>query len=157
VASRRKLDDLPWWIKNPSAPGRRPGPNPKVRHRARPEPAGAFSALVTLKLKKGLPSLRERRIARELAATFEEGGDRGDFRIARYRLQTDRVELLVEAEHRDALMRGMKSIAARVGRAVNRALARRGSVLGDRYELKVLATPAEIRRVRAALASRRRL
>jgi hypothetical protein len=157
VASRRKREDLPWWIKNPSAPGRRPGPNPKVRHRPRPDPAGPFSALVTLKVRKGLPSLRERRTGRELAGTLEEGGERGDFRIARYRLQADRVELLVEAEDREALTHGMKSIAARVGRAVNRALGRRGTVLADRYELEVLHTPGEVRRVRAALASRRRL
>ena len=112
---------------------------------------------MTLKAKKGLPSLRERRTARELAGTFEEGGDRGDFRIVRYRLQPDRIELLIEADDRDALGRGMKSIAARVGRAVNRALERRGTVLGDRYDLKVLDTPAEIRRVRATLATQRKL
>ena len=157
MGARRKLGDVPWWILNPSAPGRRPGPNPKVRHRGRDEISGPFSGLVTLKVRKGIPSLRDRGTARELGETFEEGGDRGDFRIVRYRLQPDRIEILIEAQSRDALGRGMKSIAARVGRAVNRSLGRRGAVLGDRYILKVLATPSEVRRVRATLASRRKL
>jgi hypothetical protein len=43
----------------------------------------------------------------------------------------------------------MKSIAARVARAVNRIVARRGPVLADRYHLHVLRTPSEVRRALA--------
>jgi REP element-mobilizing transposase RayT len=147
------LAEIPPW----SRPGRRPGPNPKVRHRGRPDVAGPFSGLITLKVNTRLPSLRERRIARGLGEVFREAGDRGDFRVVRFRIQRDQVEFLVEAADKDALGRGMKSIAARVGRAVNRALERSGPVLRDRYALKVLATPAEIRRVRAALGTQKKL
>jgi hypothetical protein len=41
------------------------------------------------------------------------------------------------------------SIAARVARAVNRVLGRRGGVLRDRYHLHVLRTPLEVRRALA--------
>jgi hypothetical protein len=43
----------------------------------------------------------------------------------------------------------MRSLAARVARAVNRVFERTGRVLADRYHLRVLRTPRE---VRAALA-----
>ena len=43
----------------------------------------------------------------------------------------------------------MKSIAARVARAVNRVLRRSGKVLRDRYHLHVLKTPLEVRRALA--------
>ena len=43
----------------------------------------------------------------------------------------------------------MKSISARVARAVNRALHREGRVLRDRYHLRVLATLLEVRRALA--------
>jgi hypothetical protein len=147
------LAETPPWPR----PGRPPGPNPKVRHRGRPDVSGPFSGLITLKVQTRFPSLRERRIARELEEVFREAGDRGDFRVVRFRLQRDQIEFLVEVVDKEALGRGMKSIAARVGRAVNRALERSGPVLRDRYALRVLETPAEIRRVRAALATQKKL
>ncbi len=39
----------------------------------------------------------------------------------------------------------MKSIAARVARAVNRVARRSGPVLADRYHLRLLPTPTEVR------------
>jgi hypothetical protein len=43
----------------------------------------------------------------------------------------------------------MKAIGTRVARAVNRALRRSGPVLRDRYHLRVLRTPVEVRRALA--------
>jgi hypothetical protein len=40
----------------------------------------------------------------------------------------------------------MKSLAARFSRAVNRVFRRSGAVLADRYHLRVLRTPLEVRR-----------
>jgi hypothetical protein len=66
--------------------------------------------------------------------------------VVGYSIQRDHLHLLVEADDRAALGRGMKSIAARVARAVNRVLRRSGKVLRDRYHLHVLKTPLEVRR-----------
>jgi hypothetical protein len=44
----------------------------------------------------------------------------------------------------------MKSVAARVARTVNRALARSGAVLKDRYELRVLKTRRDVARALTA-------
>jgi REP element-mobilizing transposase RayT len=126
--------------------GRPAGPNPRVRHQSRPVFPGRYPAHVTLKVRSGLRTLRDVRIVRALEATLGEACERGDFRVAQYSIQADHLHLLVEADDRTALGRGMKAISARVARAVNRVLGRRGRVLRDRYHLRVLATPLEVRR-----------
>ena len=46
---------------------------------------------------------------------------------------------------KQALANGMKSIAARFARCVNRTFGRRGPVLYGRYNLKLLKTPKQVR------------
>jgi REP element-mobilizing transposase RayT len=104
---------------------------------------------VTLKVREGLRSLRDVRIVRALEETFRRGASRGDFRLVHYAIQGDHLHLIVEADDRRALGRGMMSIATRVARAVNRVLGRTGAVLRDRYHLHVLRTPLEVRRALA--------
>ena len=62
-----------------------------------------------------------------------------------YSIQTDHGHFIVEAVGREALGRGMKSLSARFGRAVNRALGRKGPVLAERYHLRVLRSPRQVR------------
>jgi hypothetical protein len=66
-----------------------------------------------------------------------------------YSIQSNHAHLIVEADNAAALGRGMKSLAARFARAVNRALGRSGPVLYDRYHLHSLRTPREVRRALA--------
>ena len=135
----------PLWNDPRSRPGRRPGPNPRVRHRSREPFARALPCHVTLKLRAGIPSLRQGPVVRALEAAFRRGCERGSFRLVHYSLQDDHAHLLVEASSREALGCGMKSLAARFAFAVNRGLGRRGRVLADRYHLRVLRTPREVR------------
>jgi REP element-mobilizing transposase RayT len=120
-----------------------------VQHRSRPDFPARFPAHVTLKVRRGLRTLRDVRIVRALEATLAEACERGDFRVAHYSIQPDHLHFLVEASDRAALGRGMKAIGARVARAVNRVLRRRGRVLRDRYHLRVLKTPREAHRALA--------
>jgi REP element-mobilizing transposase RayT len=95
-------------------------------HRSRKDFPGRHPVLVTLRVRRGVPSLRAIRVVRELERSWREACEREDFRIAHYSVQNDHVHLIVEAEDRFALARGMKSIAARFSRAVNRVLGRCG-------------------------------
>jgi hypothetical protein len=61
--------------------GRRPGPNPRVRHRSRADFRGRFPAHVTLKVREGLRTLRDGRIVRALQATLREACEQGHFRV----------------------------------------------------------------------------
>jgi REP element-mobilizing transposase RayT len=81
---------------------------------------------------------------RELERSWSHACDRRDFRLVHYSLQGNHVHMLVEAADRSALARGMKAVAARLARAVNRVFQRRGPVLADRYHLRVLKTPREV-------------
>jgi Transposase IS200 like len=71
--------------------------------------------------------------------------NRGDFRVCHYSIQHDHVHIVVEAEGNEALASGMKAVAARVARAVNRVFARKGPALFGRYHLRALRTPREVR------------
>ncbi len=82
---------------------------------------------------------------REFRRSLRMACERGDFRVVHYSLQRDHVHLLVEAAGKDALGRGMKSIGARLARAVNRAFGRSGPVLDGRYHMRILRTPREVR------------
>jgi putative transposase len=110
---------------------------------------GRFPCHVTLKARPGIASFRTPAVWRSVQASFARACDRGDFRLVQYSIQDDHAHLIVEAQDRDALGRGMKSIAARFARAVNRALRREGAVLKDRYHLHILRTPLEVRRALA--------
>jgi REP element-mobilizing transposase RayT len=112
-------------------------------------PRASFSARhpchVTVRVRAGVPSLRTVRLVRALEASFRAACARPDFRLVHYSLQSNHVHLRVEAEGHAALARGMKSLGARLARAVNRVFGRRGRVLSDRYHARALRTPREVR------------
>jgi REP element-mobilizing transposase RayT len=120
---------------------------------------------VTLRVREGLSSLRGGRFVREFRRSLAEACERGDFRVNHYSLQGDHAHLIVEARGKDALARGMKSIAARFARALNRVAGRSGPVLDGRYHHRSLRSPREVRRAlayvllnaRRHLAKRRRV
>jgi len=139
------LRDKPRWGGRRAGAGRKCGPSPRHDHRARAPLARCHPCHVTLKVRRGLPSLRTVRLLRELERSFAAACERGRFRLVQYSIQNDHVHILVEAAGTQELACGMKSIAARVARAVNRVFKRRGAVLADRYHLHVLGTPREVR------------
>ena len=104
---------------------------------------------VTVRVKAGLPSLREVKLVREWRRSLAEASERGSFRVAHYSLQGDHAHLIVEAHGKRALACGMKSIGARLARALNRTSGRRGAVLDGRYHHRSLRSPREVRRVLA--------
>jgi REP element-mobilizing transposase RayT len=106
---------------------------------------------VTLRIRRDVPSLRSRRLVRELERCFRVACERGRFRVVHYSVQRDHVHLIIEADDASALGRGMSSIGARIARAVNRVFSRRGKVLADRYHHRVLRTPREVRNALAYL------
>ena len=125
--------------------GRKPGTARRDPHRRRAALHRAHPCHVTLKLRRGLPSLRSRRFVVELEYSLREACERGRFRVAHYSIQRDHVHAIVEATSARDLANGMKSLGARLARAAHRAFRVRGSVLADRFHLHVLRTPREVR------------
>lgn len=101
---------------------------------------------VTLRVRRGIPTLRTRRFVQELRRSLRACCERGEFRVVHFSIQRDHLHLLIEAAGgKPALGRGMKAISARVARAVNRVYHRHGPVMAGRYHLRVLRTPREVR------------
>jgi REP element-mobilizing transposase RayT len=61
---------------------------------------------VTVRVIRGLPSLRKRRVVRAIEASFREGCERPDFRLAHYSIQRNHLHLIVEADDEASLGRG---------------------------------------------------
>jgi REP element-mobilizing transposase RayT len=144
LAEQLELDRIRHGGRRPGA-GRRPGPNPRIRHRSRPSIADRFPCHVTLRVRDDVLSLRTASIVSEIERTFAAACDRSDFRLIHYSLQRNHAHLIVEADGPEALGCGMKAIGARLARAVNRIFRRVGPVLADRYHVRVLRTPREVR------------
>lgn len=130
--------------------GRRRGAGPKpkceragVSHRTRARFPSRFPVHVTLKLVKGVPSLRRHRAHAVLLGSLALASREG-FRVVHYSAQSNHVHVLCEARDRDALWRGVHRLAIRVAKRLNRLWQRRGRVFADRYHDHVLRTAREV-------------
>jgi hypothetical protein len=65
--------------------------------------------------------------------------------LLHFSVQSDHLHMIVEAQDRAALCGGLRGVTIRTALAANRALARRGSLWGDRYHARALETPREVR------------
>jgi REP element-mobilizing transposase RayT len=133
------------WGGRRSGAGRKRGPNPRIPHLRRERFSRHHPSHVTLRVRGGIPSLRTVPLVRELERAFRHACARRDFRLTHYSIQSNHLHLLVEADGPRALARGMKSLAARVARAVNRVFGLRGRVFPDRFHARALRTPREVR------------
>lgn len=125
--------------------GRKPRPRRSDPHQRRAPLASTHPCHVTMKVEKGVPSLRAARLVAELERSWREGCERRRFRLVHYSVQNDHVHMIVEAGSTRDLACGLKSIGARFARGVNRVFHRAGRVLADRCHVHVLRTPREVR------------
>jgi REP element-mobilizing transposase RayT len=98
-----------------------------------------------LRVRRDVPSLRSRRFIAEFSASLREACERDEFRVCHFSIQRDHLHMLIEADGKEALGRGMKAISARFAHAVNRIFRRSGAVLFGRYHVRELRTPREVR------------
>jgi REP element-mobilizing transposase RayT len=165
-AAAAEIEQLPLFVevKPKNKRRKKPGPKPKrtsgSRHEKRPELKGRFPVHAVLRVHKDMGSLRKRYMyaalrsatiavaMRELA--FEE---HGAFRIVHLSIQRDHVHLLVEADDKVALSRGMQSFQISAAKHLNRAISvarqldvrRRGTVFPDRFHQEIITTRKQAR------------
>jgi REP element-mobilizing transposase RayT len=143
--------------------GKRPGAGrpPKgaragSAHTRRPALVARHPVHVVLRVTSDVGSLRKRHMyaaLREATITLamrelnlEEGNA---FRIVHASIQRTHVHLLVEADHRMALSRGMQSFQISAARHINRVAGRRGNVFLDRFHQEIITNPTQARRALA--------
>jgi REP element-mobilizing transposase RayT len=117
-------------------------------HRKRPVLKARFPVHVTWRMQRGVWNLRTRRCFGVMERAMYAGAARFGFRLVHYAVMGNHVHLIVEANDRRALWRGMQGLGVRMARALNRVMQRRGRVIGDRYHARILKTPSEVKRVR---------
>ena len=134
-----------WGGKRKRAGRKRTSERRSVPHDARPELAARHPVHVTMRIARGLPSLRVKRSYRVLEDAMRAGRERFGLRLVQFSVQSNHIHLVVEADGRESLSRGMQGLAIRMARALNRAWTRTGKVFSDRYHAHVLRTPREVR------------
>lgn len=126
-------------------PGPKPGSSPSAPHRARATHKYWNPLHITMRALRGLPSFR----AQTLFAAFERAvrrTRRDDFRVVEFSVQDNHLHLIVEAQDKAALAKGMKSFSVRANRLFNAALGRgRGPVWRDRYHRRDLTSAGQVR------------
>jgi REP element-mobilizing transposase RayT len=126
----------------------RPRSSRRVSHLTRERVTRHVPLHVTLRLVRGLPSLRGKaafRVVREALAAPRPGG----VRVVHYSIQSNHVHLLVEAQSTQGLARGMQALSIRLAKQLNRSFERKGRVFADRFHARALKTPLEVRRALA--------
>jgi putative transposase len=121
----------------------------RVRHRARERHRAAHPVHVTMRVREGLPPLREAVLFREVQLRLKEANRssrlRDVFRIVHFSVQDNHLHLIVEARDTGMLSRGVQGFAIRVARRVNALLRIRGSFWGDRFHSRELTSPRAVR------------
>jgi REP element-mobilizing transposase RayT len=125
--------------------GRKPSKRPVVHHVRRERYRSTTPALVTLRVRDGLPSLRGRQMVAVLQKGFAASCCRTGFRLVHYSIQRDHVHLIVEVDDQVALGRGMKALGTRIALAVHRVFGRGGKVMAGRYHVRHLRSPRQVR------------
>jgi REP element-mobilizing transposase RayT len=134
---------------------------PGEPHKARPFGKSRFPRHIVLGVTALVGSLRKRhlysalRLATIAVAMRELDDDKanGAFRIVHVSIQKTHIHLLVEADNKLALSRGMQSFMISAAKHINREYSvkmkldqrRRGSVFRDRYHQEIIETPRQAR------------
>jgi REP element-mobilizing transposase RayT len=131
--------------------GRKPnGKRARECHAARPEFKASQPLHVVMRVVREVGSLRRRELYRALREATITVAMRERLRIVHISLQRDHVHMLVEAEHKAALAKGMQGFMISAAKHINRALGdggrrRRGRVFNDRYHVEVITSPTQAR------------
>lgn len=138
--------------KRPGAGRPAKGPRSSERHETRPRLKRHEPVHVVMRASRAVGALRKRDIYKATRRAILTTLKRDDFRIVHLSLQGTHVHMLVEADNRLALARGMKAFGISAAKHINAALPRdangerrRGSVFPDRYHAQIIRTPRQAR------------
>jgi REP element-mobilizing transposase RayT len=146
-----ELDLKTWGGKRKGAGRPRKGLRSSEKHQKRPRLPPGQPVHVVLRVERDLGNLRRRDMYRAIREATITALKREDFRIVHASIQGNHVHLLVEAESRTALAKGMQGFEISAARHINRAAGvrrrekRRGRVFSDRYHARILNSPRSVR------------
>lgn len=114
-------------------------------HKARPELKPHVPVHVVLRIERDIGSLRNGKMFAAVRAATLVASRYPDMRIIHISIQRTHLHLIVEAENRTALSKGMQGFQISAAKHINRALSRngkrrRGRVFTDRYHAEYIDT-----------------
>jgi len=121
------------------------GPIPSERHTTRPHLASHHPVHITSRIARPLSALRTRRTYAALRRATHLSLARADFRIVHLAVLPNRIELIVEADNKTALARGMQGFQVSAARWLNREASRSGTAFPDRYKMRILTTRPDVK------------
>src|SRR5215468_8419710 len=121
-------------------------------HKERPYLHARYPVHVTLRVVGAVGNLRRRCVYHAIREATLTTALREDFRIVHLSIQRTHIHLLVEANDKAALARGMQGFQISAARHLNAAISkgkpgprRRGTVFPDRYHAEIIASPRQAR------------
>jgi REP element-mobilizing transposase RayT len=144
------MKQLPMKLRRWGGPRKRAGRKPSgasagVPHVTRPALARRFPVHVTLRVRREVYNLRSNRCFRLIRRAFRLQNGRNGFRLNHFSVQGNHMHLIVEADGKQSLARGVQGLEIRIAKRLNRLMQRRGAVFADRYHAHILRTPIETR------------
>jgi REP element-mobilizing transposase RayT len=132
--------------------GRKPkGTRAGARHKARPKHNPHHPVHVTIRVVGNVNGLRRHDTYLALREATIVTAKREDFRIVHMTIQRDHIHLIVEADSRSALSRGVQGFSISAARQINKAITARGGdrrtgkVISDRFHAHPLTSPRAVR------------
>ena len=107
--------------------------------------SGQHPVHVTMRIREELPSLRGKEVFLALREALGKGKERFGCRLNHFSVQSNHLHLILEADDRVALTRGVQGLAIRIAKALNRVWERKGKVFAERYHEQVLESPQQLR------------
>ncbi len=128
-------------------PGRKPtGRRSDPRHRPRPTVDAKHPVHVVLRVVRAVGNLRTRHAYRAIRGAIATCAARTDYRVVHASIQSNHLHLLIEADDKAALSRGMQGFAISAAKRLNRELRRRkGEVFAFRYHATPITSPTQAR------------
>jgi putative transposase len=153
---RQKTFVFKTWGGARKSAGRKPhGVRAGVSHLERPVLKKRFPVHVTWRMRGDVWNLRAQRCLGVLKRAFL-AGSKESFHVVHYSVMGNHIHLLVEAQDRRALSRGMQGLGIRIAKALQKVMDRLGHVIKERYHAHILKTPLEVKRARLYLLNNAR-
>ena len=134
-----------WGGKRRGAGRKRTAARPRVPHRTRRRVDGRTPVHITLRMRPDIVRLRRRDQHRAIRKALAQAAHRKDFRITGYSIQGNHLHLVCEPHTADAMAKGMMSFKSSCAKRLNALVGRRGTVFADRYHVRYLETPRQVR------------
>ena len=144
-AKQKALEFPAGWGGQREGAGAKPkGKRARVSHHTRAPLAPRFPMHVTMRLRDGLPSLRQSAEYAVLLTSFWRGCERFGMRLGHFSVQSNHLHLIVEGQNRRSISSGIGGLAIRIARGLNKLWDRTGKVFADRYHDRILRGPREV-------------